>query len=199
MSWICVGQGMSQRHIWRGRSTVSPFYSITLRTACSSALVGLNEACMTIAKGDCESAIVGGTNLILAPTSTTRMSDQGILSTDGFCKTFSAEADGYSRGEAVVSIYIKSLHAALRDGNPIRSVISGCASNFDGRTNPLTMPSATAQEALIRRTYEVAGSSDFSKTALFECHGTGTATGDPIETKAVAAAFGSKEIYLSGP
>ncbi|KAE9363949.1 hypothetical protein N431DRAFT_474945 [Stipitochalara longipes BDJ] len=170
--------------------------SMTIRTACSSALVGLNEACMAIAKGDCESAIVGGTNLIIAPALTVRMSDQGILSPDGFCKTFSAEANGYGRGEAIVSLYIKSLSAAIRDGNPIRSIITGSASNFDGRTNPVTMPSATAQETLIRRTYDVAGISDFSKTALFECHGTGTATGDPIEAEAIAAIFGEKGIHL---
>ncbi|KAI0505428.1 hypothetical protein F5B22DRAFT_524155 [Xylaria bambusicola] len=170
--------------------------SMTIRTACSSALIGLNEACMAIFKGDCESAIVGGTNLILAPDLFTRLSDQNFLSPDGECRTFSADANGYARGEAVVSIYVKSLSAALRDGNPIRSVISGSATNFDGKTNPLTSPSATAQEALIRRAYKVAGISDFSRTALFECHGTGTATGDPIETEAVASVFGGNGIYI---
>ncbi|KAI8258243.1 polyketide synthase, partial [Colletotrichum sp. SAR 10_98] len=170
--------------------------SMTIRTACSSALVSLNEACMAIGKGDCESAIVGGTSLILAPDMNTRLSSQNILSPDGSCKTFSAEANGYGRGEAIVSVFVKSLSAALRDGNPIRSVISGSAANFDGKTNPLTTPSATAQEALIRRAYDVAGISDFSKTAVFECHGTGTATGDPIETKAIAAVFGDHGIVL---
>lgn len=169
---------------------------MTIRTACSSALVSLNEACMAIGKGDCESAIVGGTSLILAPDMNTRLSSQNILSPDGSCKTFSAEANGYGRGEAIVSVFVKSLSAALRDGNPIRSVISGSAANFDGKTNPLTTPSATAQETLIRRAYDVAGISDFSKTAVFECHGTGTATGDPIETKAIAAVFGDHGIVL---
>ncbi|KAI0429154.1 hypothetical protein F5Y09DRAFT_268995 [Xylaria sp. FL1042] len=168
--------------------------SMTIRTACSSALTCLNQACMAISKGDCESAVVGGTSLIMAPDLFTR--SLGVLSPDGECKTFSADANGYGRGEAIVSIFVKSLSAALRDGNPIRSVISGSAANFDGKTNPLTTPSATAQEALIRRTYEVAGISDFSKTALFECHGTGTAAGDPIETEAVAAVFGGSGIYL---
>ncbi|KAL2074713.1 hypothetical protein VTL71DRAFT_8492 [Oculimacula yallundae] len=170
--------------------------SMTIRTACSSALISLNEACMAIAKGDCGSAIVGGANLVLAPDLVVRLSDQGILSPDGSCNTFSSGANGYARGEAIVSIFIKSLSAAIRDGNPIRSVITGTAANFDGRTNPLTNPSATAQEALIRRAYEVAGISDLSKTAMFECHGTGTATGDPIETEAIAAVFGEQGIYL---
>ncbi|KAF5984768.1 putative polyketide synthase [Fusarium bulbicola] len=164
--------------------------SMTIRTACSSALVSLNEACMAIGKGDCE------TSLILAPDLLTRLADQGIISPDGSCKTFSAEANGYARGEAIVSIYIKSLSAAIRDGNPIRSIISGAAANFDGKTNPLTNPSVTAQETLIRRAYSVAGIRDLSRTAVFECHGTGTATGHPIETEAIASVFGEQGIYL---
>ncbi|PTB42734.1 hypothetical protein M441DRAFT_166252 [Trichoderma asperellum CBS 433.97] len=170
--------------------------SLTIRTACSSSLVGLNEACMAIAKGDCESAIVGGTSLILAPDVFTRLSYQGVLSPDGSCKTFSADANGYGRGEAVVSVYIKSLSAALRDGNSIRSVISGSATNFDGKTNPLTTPSASAQELLIRKAYEHAGIEDIGKTGLFECHGTGTYAGDPIEAEAIASVFGEKGIYV---
>lgn len=95
--------------------------SMTIRTACSSSLVGLNEACMAIARGDCESAIVGATNLILAPDLTTRLSEHGLLSPDGSCKTFSANVNGYARGEGIVSVYVKSLSAALRDGNPTQS------------------------------------------------------------------------------
>ncbi|CAI6338798.1 unnamed protein product [Periconia digitata] len=71
--------------------------SLTIRTACSSALTGLNEACMAIGRGDCDKAIVGGTSLILAPDMATRLSGQGVLSPDGSCNTFSANANGYSR------------------------------------------------------------------------------------------------------
>ena len=142
------------------------------------------------------SAIVGGSNLILAPDMATRLSNQGVLSPDGSCKTFSADANGYARGEAIVAVYVKSLKAAIRDGNPIRSIISGSAINFDGKTNPLTMPSASSQEALIRRAYEVAGISDISKTGLFECHGTGTYAGDPIETEAIASVFSEEGIHV---
>lgn len=57
------------------------------------------------------------------------MSEQGVLSPDGSCKTFSADADGYGRGEAVSAVYLKPLNAALRDGNPIRAVIRQTATN----------------------------------------------------------------------
>ncbi|KFA77973.1 hypothetical protein S40288_07716 [Stachybotrys chartarum IBT 40288] len=166
--------------------------SMTIRTACSSSLVALNEACSAIAKGDCPSAIVGGTSIIMAPALTTDMSNQGTLSPDGSCKTFSAHANGYARGEGVVAIYVKPLKDALRDGNPVRAVVVGAATNCDGHTPTFMSPSSDAQEALIRRTYALAGISDadLAKTGFFECHGTGTPTGDPIETAAIARIFG---------
>ena len=122
---------------------------------------------MAIAKGDCTSAIIGGTSIIMAPALMTAMSEQGVLSPDGSCKTFSAAANGYARGEPIVSLYVKSLDAALRDGNPIRSVISGTAFNFYGKTPTLSTPSPVAQEALIRRAYKVARISSFGKTGFF--------------------------------
>ncbi|KAI9692847.1 MAG: Type I Iterative PKS [Bathelium mastoideum] len=174
--------------------------SMTIRTACSSGLVGLNEACEAIAKGDCRSAIVGGTNLIMAPALTTAMSEQGALGVDGSCKTFSASANGYARGEAIVALYVKSLDDALREGSPIRAVISGTATNCDGKTPGFSVPSASAQETLIRHTYDVAGISkeDVAKTGFFECHGTGTQVGDPIETEAVANIFGDLDGVIIG-
>lgn len=102
---------------------------MTVRTGCSAALVGLHEACTAIQRGDCKSALVGGVNLILAPGMTQAMSEQGVLSPDGSCKTFSADANGYGRGEAVCAVYIKPLDAALRDGNPVRAVIKATATN----------------------------------------------------------------------
>ncbi|XDG09180.1 hypothetical protein ABKA04_008795 [Annulohypoxylon sp. FPYF3050] len=170
--------------------------SMTIRTGCSAALVGLNEACMAISRGDCEAALIGGVNLILGPNMTTALAEQGVISKDGSCKTFSADANGYARGEAVTAIYIKPLSDALRDGNPVRAVIRATSHNVDGKTPGMSQPSTEAQEALMRRAYKVAGITDFSQTAMVECHGTGTPTGDPIETKAVARVFGESGVYI---
>ena len=170
--------------------------SMTTRTACSASLVALNEACVAISRGDCDSAIVGGANLIMSPGATMSMTAQNVLSADGSCKTFSADANGYARGEAIAAVYIKRLDDALRDGNSIRAVIRGTATNHDGKTPGLTVPSARAQEALMRRAYNVAGITDFSKTGFVECHGTGTPVGDPIETSAVGRVFGESGVYI---
>ncbi|KAF2164140.1 hypothetical protein M409DRAFT_68050 [Zasmidium cellare ATCC 36951] len=125
-------------------------------------------------RGDCESAIIGGTNLILRPHCTAQMSEQGVLSPDGSCKTFSSETNGYGRGEAIVGVFIKPLEQALRDGNSIR---------------------ADAQEEVIRQAYQQAGL-DMVDTGYFECHGTGTPLGDPIEAKAVANCFSKAGIII---
>jgi acyl transferase domain-containing protein len=93
----------------------------------------------------------------MAPGMTAFMTEKGVLSPDGSCKTFSSDANGYARGEAVTAVYIKPLDAALRDGNPIRAVIRSTASNGDGRTQGIAQPSTESQEALIRKAYEKAG------------------------------------------
>ena len=71
---------------------------------------------------------------------------------------------------------LKPLDAALRDGDPIRAVIRQSAVNQDGRTAGITLPSSSAQEALIRSAYTSAGF-DPSHTTYFEAHGTGTSAG----------------------
>lgn len=124
------------------------------------------------------------------------MQEQGVISPSGHCKTFDADADGYARGEAVSAVYVKKLSDAIRDGDTVRSVIRSTCINAGGKSSVLTAPNTAAHESLIRRGHEIAGVSDFSKTAMVECHGTGTAVGDPTETAAVANVFGKHGIYI---
>ncbi|KAB8261609.1 hypothetical protein BDV32DRAFT_137194 [Aspergillus pseudonomiae] len=170
--------------------------SVTIQTACSSSMVALHEACCAIYSGTCSSAIVAGTNIILSPTMTANMSDNMVLSPSGHCKTFDADADGYARAEAVNAVYLKPLDQAIRDGDPIRSVLRSTSTNFDGRTEKIFSPNADSQERLIRQAYERARIDDFSQTAFFECHGTGTRAGDLAEGIAVGRIFGPEGIYM---
>lgn len=170
--------------------------SLTIRTGCSAAMIALHEACMSVQKGQCTSALVAGVNLILAPGMTAALAEQGVLSPEGCCKTFSADADGYGRGEAVNAVFIKPLADALRDGSPVRAVIRSTASNCDGRTPGISNPSSERHEELIRRAYELAGIRDVSQTAFVECHGTGTPVGDPLEARAIANVFGDAGVYI---
>lgn len=127
---------------------------------------------------------------------TIAMTEQGVLSPTGSCKSFDANADGYARGEAINAVYIKKLSDALRDGDPVRAVIRATATNCDGKTPGMACPSSESHEALMRRAYRVAQLHDLSATAFMECHGTGTAIGDPLETAAVANVFGSSGLFI---
>jgi acyl transferase domain-containing protein len=162
---------------------------MTIRTGCSSALVGLDEACQALANGHCSSAIVAGTNIIISPTMTQHMTQQGVLSAQGSCKTFDAAVDGYARGEAINAVYIKKLD------DPIRAVIRSTFQNCDGKTAGLTNPSSQAHEDMMRTSYSRA-QLPVSRTAYVECHGTGTAVGDPLETVAIGNVFGGSGVYI---
>ncbi|RYP79109.1 hypothetical protein DL771_000087 [Monosporascus sp. 5C6A] len=145
--------------------------------------------------GDATAAMVAGTNLIMGPATSAAMTSEGVLSPEGSCKTFDASADGFARADGITGLYIKRLDYALRDGNPIRAIIRGSATNSDGKSPGLLVPRAEAQEMLIRQVYADAGL-DPSDTSFVECHGTGTPIGDPIETTAIGNVFGTHGVYI---
>jgi amino acid adenylation domain-containing protein len=160
--------------------------SMAVDTACSSSLVAVHLACQSIWNGEASMALAGGVNVLLSPAITVNFTKAGFMAPDGRCKTFDARADGYVRGEGAGVIVLKPLSRALADGDPVYAVIRGSAVNSDGRTNGLTAPSQRAQEAVLREAYRRAGVSP-GRVRFVECHGTGTALGDPIEAKALGA------------
>ena len=93
----------------------------------------------------------------MGPYLTAAMTQQGVLSPEGSCKTFDAFADGFARGEAINAIYIKKLDDAIRDNNPVRAVIRGTLTNSDGKSQSLMAPNGDSHEALMRKVYQNAG------------------------------------------
>ncbi|KAI1105776.1 hypothetical protein F4804DRAFT_111633 [Jackrogersella minutella] len=164
--------------------------SIHVDSACSSSLLALDLACQALRNGEASSAIVTGSNLILGPTIYQMLSSLNFLSPDSKCYSFDHRANGYARGEGVISLVIKPLWDAVRDGDMIRGVIRSTSSNQDGHTPGLTQPSPQAQEDLIRQVYKKANL-PLDVTRYFEAHGTGTPVGDPIEMKAIGRVFRS--------
>ncbi|KAL2704177.1 hypothetical protein AAEP93_005248 [Penicillium crustosum] len=164
--------------------------SLTLDTACSSGLYGLHLACQAIKAGECDQALVTGTNLILHPNLVSQYSSMKMIGPDGISHSFDASANGYGRGEGIACVVVKRLSDAIRDNDCIRAVIRNTGANHDGKTTSITIPSEDAQAALIRSTYQRAGLS-LAETAYFEAHGTGTPQGDPIEMRAIAKTIGN--------
>jgi hybrid polyketide synthase/nonribosomal peptide synthetase ACE1 len=98
-----------------------------------------------------------------------------MLSPTGRSRMWDADADGYARGEGIASVVLKTLSAALEDGDHIECIIRETAVNQDGRTAGMTMPSNTAQTDLIRATYARAGldiNNLKDRPQFFHAHGT---------------------------
>ncbi len=171
--------------------------SIPVDTACSSSLVALHMASQSLRSGECDLALAGGVNLLLAPEGNIFLSRAGALSPDGRCKTFDEAANGFVRGEGCGVIVLKRLSDALSNGDNILALIAGSAVNHDGRSSGLTVPSGPAQEAVIQQALTNAGVEP-DAVSYIEAHGTGTALGDPIEMQALAEVFASPQ-RLSRP
>lgn len=114
---------------------------------------------------------------------------------------YSSRANGYARGEGIAAVVLKTLGAAIADGDNIECVIVETGLNQDGKTKGLTVPSAAAQTKLIETTYRKAGldlTNPSHRPQFFEAHGTGTPAGDPVEAQAIHEAFfGTKNTEAS--
>ncbi|KAJ8063559.1 hypothetical protein OCU04_007431 [Sclerotinia nivalis] len=164
--------------------------SITIDTACSGSLVGLDLACRSLQSGEVDAAIVATSNFYLNPDHVMDAGNVGQAhSPTALCHTFDADADGYVKAEAVSCVIVKRLADAIRDRDPIRAIVRGSASNSNGRTGGIASPSGEAQAAAIRSAYANAGITSFNDTAYLECHGTGTQAGDPTEVNGAGSVF----------
>ncbi|UMR29432.1 SDR family NAD(P)-dependent oxidoreductase [Massilia sp. MB5] len=162
--------------------------NISLNTACSSGLVALHQACLSLRAGECGMAVAAAVNLMLSPRLYVKMERAGMLAPDGLCRAFDEQAEGIVPGEAVVALVLKPLRQAQRDGDAIHAVIRASGLNYDGRTNGITAPSGLAQAELIAATYR-RYAIDAARIAYVVTHGTGTRLGDPVELNALDSAF----------
>ena len=162
--------------------------NLAVDTACSSSLVALHLACQSLNNGECDLALAGGSNVLLAPEGTVCFSRLGAMSPTGHCHAFSEHADGYVRGEGAAMVTLERFSDAVKRDHAILGFVRGTAINQDGHRNGFTAPNGEGQQKVIRRALEVAGV-DPLEVDYVECHGTGTPLGDPIEVSALAATY----------
>ncbi|RHZ67150.1 type I polyketide synthase [Aspergillus thermomutatus] len=164
--------------------------SMTINTGCSISLVALHQAVQSLRSGEATIAIVAGVNLLLDAGTYVSESKIHMLSPTSRCRMWDADADGYARGEGCASVILKPLSQALADGDDIECIIRGTGVNSDGRSAGIMMPNPEAQAALIKQVYESCELDPVRDCCqYFECHGTGTQAGDPVEAEAIQCTF----------
>ncbi|KAI0768339.1 ketoacyl-synt-domain-containing protein [Trametes elegans] len=171
--------------------------SIPIDTACSSSLTATHMAVQAIVNGECEAAVVGGSQIDHRFLEWLSYSQGGVLSPDGKCKPFDASANGFGRGEGVVCMVLKPLAAALRDGDKVYATILGTGINSCGSLAPISAPVASAQQEAMVRAFAQARR-DPREVDFLELHATGTAMGDPTEANWVGKQFSRDGELLIG-
>lgn len=146
--------------------------SMSVDTACSSSLVAFHQACQAIRSGETEMALAGGISLHLHPYGFIIFTKASMLSANGRCRVFDEAGDGYVRSEGAGLFLLKDYDRALADGDRILAVVAGSAVNTDGHKSGLTVPSTSAQVALMQEAYKRAGISP-DEIDYLEAHGTG--------------------------
>lgn len=184
-----------QSYSWSLANRISSFFdfngpSETVDTACSSSLYSLARACDALRSGQCSMAVVTASNLYLHPHKFTMLRERGMLSPTGRCQAFGAGADGFVPAEAVVTLVLKPLADAERDGDRIHGVVWSWGLNHSGSTHGYTVPSPRAQADVIRQALRTGGLRP-AEVSYVEAHGTGTALGDPIEVDGLIEVFGA--------
>lgn len=163
--------------------------SVVVQTTCSTSLVAVGLACESLQHGRCDMALAGGVTVKVPQRGGYFYTAGSILSPDGHCRPFDAQAQGTIVGSGVGLVLLKPLAKALQAGDNIRAVILGVGLNNDGNDKVgYTAPSPRGQAAAIRAAHKSAGINADS-IGYVEAHGTGTILGDPIEFSALTEVF----------
>ena len=162
---------------------------LIIQTSCSTSLVAVHLACLSLLNYECDIALAGGVTVKVPQKAGYFYQEGGLASPDGHCRAFDANAAGTIFGSGVGVVAMKLLSEALKDGDHIRAVVKASAINNDGSAKvSYTAPSVEGQSQVIAAAQAMAG---FEPETIryIETHGTGTSLGDPIEVTALTKVF----------
>jgi acyl transferase domain-containing protein len=163
--------------------------AITVQTACSTSLTAVHLACQSLLNGECDIALAGGVSVSSPLHGGYQYEPGGVLSPDGKCRAFDADASGTVAGNGVGIVVLRRLEEARSGGDTVDAVILATAVNNDGSLKAgYTAPSVDGQADVIAEALALADI-DPATVGYVETHGTGTPLGDPIEIAALTRAF----------
>jgi amino acid adenylation domain-containing protein len=163
--------------------------AFTLNCGCSTSLVAISQACLSLQNYQVDMALAGGVSITFPQKRGYLYEPGGMVSPDGHCRTFDQDAQGTVFGDGAAVILLKRLEDALADEDHIYALIKGCGITNDGSIKVgFTAPGVEGQARAIAMAHAAAGVEPRS-ISYIEAHGTGTPLGDPIEIAALTQAF----------
>ncbi|MEB3267018.1 MAG: beta-ketoacyl synthase N-terminal-like domain-containing protein, partial [Leptolyngbya sp.] len=162
---------------------------VSINTACSTSLVAVIQAFQGLRDRQCDIALAGGISITTPQASGHLYQEGSMLSGDGHCRPFDADAQGTLFNDGAAVVVLKRLSDAQREGDRIYAVIHGTGVNNDGADKvSFTAPSVSGQAKAIAAAQAEAGFAP-ETIGYVETHGTATPLGDPIEVEALTQAF----------
>ncbi|KAG5666534.1 hypothetical protein PVAND_014554 [Polypedilum vanderplanki] len=159
--------------------------SYVIDSACSSSGYAADVALKSIKSGECDAAILAGTNLVLGPALSMGFNKMGVLSKDGIGKSFDEEANGYCRADAIVALFLQKSTDAKR----VYATFVHAKKNVDGyKKEGLPFPSKVMQVKLFEEFYQEIGMNP-NDVDYIEAHSTGTKVGDLEEVPGLDSIF----------
>ena len=184
-----VGEALASRFGTKG----SP---IATSTACASGGTAIQLGVEAIRRGECEAALVVGTDASVNPESLIRFSLLSALSTrndppSAAARPFSKDRDGFVMAEGAGALVLESLAHARARGAVILGVIEGCGEAADGFHRTRSSPDGKPIIACMARALADAGLAP-DAVGYVNAHGTGTPENDKMEWVGISAVFGER-------
>ena len=166
--------------------------AVSVHSGCSTSLLAVAQAMESLRNGQCDIALAGGASITAPIRSGHIYQDGAMLSRDGHCRPFDAQAQGTTFSDGAGVVLLKRKELAEKDGDTVYAVLKGAGVNNDGSgKGSFTAPSAEGQAGAIAMAIAEAGI-DAASISYVEAHGTATPLGDPIEIEGLRMAFGDQ-------
>ena len=91
----------------------------------ASSIVAIHDARMSLLRGECDFALVGGVNLLLRPGISQGSGEMRILSEQGQCGLFDRDGEGFARSDAVIACLLTRTNATESSTFPLYASIVG--------------------------------------------------------------------------
>jgi acyl transferase domain-containing protein len=132
--------------------------AFSMVAGCSTSLLAVCQACQTLLTYQADMALAGGVSITFPQKRGYLYQEGGMVSSDGHCRTFDADASGTVFGSGSSVVMLKRLDDAVKDGDQIYAVIRGFGMNNDGSAKVgYTAPSIDGQSKAIVLAQESAG------------------------------------------